>query len=128
MKRPVFRRIGDYWFLDVADPFEPLPPQVDEQRVAPYPFDRVLFDGSRLSDSWKVPPPDRSWVTTEDIKEGWPSARRPKQWYPGGGDWPRPTRPSPMRPAEGGIGFWFSMGLGGVAFAVFIVLLVGALS
>ena len=110
MKRPVFRRIGDYWFLDVADPFEPLPPQVDEQRVAPYPFDRVLFDGSRLSDGVEAPPPDRSWVTTEDITAH-----------------PRPTRPSPMRPAEGGIGFWFALALGGVAFAVFIVLLVGAL-
>lgn len=33
-----------------------------------------------------------------------------------------------MRPAEGGIGFWLSAVLGGVAFAVFIVLLVGALS
>lgn len=102
MKRPVFRRIGDYWFLDVADPFEPIPPQVDEQRIAPYPFDRVLFDGSRLSDWMEAPPPDRSWVTTEDITA-------------------RPTRPSPMRPAEGGIGW-------GVAFAVFIVLLVGTLS
>ena len=69
------------------------------------------------------PPPDTSWVTTEDIKEGWPSARRPKQWYPGGGDWPRPTRPSPMRPAEGGIGFWFSAALGVVAFAVFVLAL-----
>lgn len=29
-------------------------------------------------------PPDRSWVTTEDISD-WPSARRPKEWSPAGG-------------------------------------------
>ena len=66
-------------------------------------------DGSRLSDGLEAPPPDRSWVTTEDITA-------------------RPTRPSPMRPAEGGIGFWVSIGLGIVAFAAWIVLLVLALS
>ena len=96
MKRLVLRRVGDYWFLDRVDVSELKAPE----RVPP-------IDTYGL---WQPkPPPDRSWVTTEDIGR------------------PRPTRPSPMRPAEGGIGFWFSAVLGGAAFAVFIVLLVGTL-
>lgn len=67
-----------------------------------------LIAARALQGAPEAPPPDRSWVTTEDIAA-------------------RPTRPSPMRPAEGGIGFWFSAVLGGVAFAVFIVLIVGTL-
>lgn len=61
----------------------------------------------------EAPPPDRSWVTTEDI-----TAR------------PRPTRPSPMRPAQ-----WrrvddlFVVGMGAAALVVVavVLLLVGTL-
>ena len=68
---------------------------------------RRIADALESEQGSPKPPPDTSWVTYTE---------------------PRPTRPSPMRPAEGGIGFWLSAVLGGVAFAVFIVLLVGALS
>ena len=73
MKRPVLRRVGDYWFLDRVDVSELKAPE----RVPP-------IDNHAYGLWQPKPSPDTSWVTTEDISD-WPSARRPKQWYPGGG-------------------------------------------